>query len=196
MRAPGCRHAGRGSGQPWGWVRSCGLGSHPAGSRYVPGLQRAPVRTWTSCCLRVFCKAKEASGSPPWRPASCASWLTLWDTTGRACYQTPVCVPNAQWGQTNWNVVVWSREGFIAGPCKELGGSGSKVPELPEGFQQSRFKGQVREGHGWWLQSSWCRNPLFLQLSMWVRSWCSCKPPRRQMLFSVLQLFISIWMDS
>ena len=46
---------------------------------------------------------------------------------------------------TNQNVGVWSRERFIAGPCKV---SGWLVlnPELPRGFQQSIFKGQVR---GW-----------------------------------------------
>ena len=51
------------------------------------------------------------------------------------------------------------------------------------------------EGCGWLLQTSWCQNPLFLHLSMQVRSWCSCKPPTRQTLFSVQQLFISIWME-
>ena len=52
------------------------------------------------------------------------------------------------------------------------------------------------EGRGWLLQTSWCRwNPLFLHPPTQVRSWCSCKPPTRQMLFSVLQLFISIWME-
>ena len=29
-----------------------------------------------------------------------------------------------------------------------------------------------------------------------VRSWCSCKPLRRQMLFPVLQLFIHKWMEN
>ena len=33
--------------------------------------------------------------------------------------------------------------------------------ELPEGLQQSIFKDKVKEGHGWLLQTSWCRNPLF-----------------------------------
>ena len=51
-----------------------------------------------------------------------------------------VPVSNAQWGQTNWNTGIWSRERFIAGPCKERGGSCSSL-ELPEGFLQSTFKG-------------------------------------------------------
>ena len=67
-----------------------------------------------------------------------------------------------------------------------------KNSKFLEGFQQSTFKGQVSEGHGELLQTSWCWNPLFLQLSMQVRSQRSCKLPARQMLFSVLQIFISI----
>ena len=45
------------------------------------------------------------------------------------------------------NVGVWSRERFIAGPGKETGDlCPSKNPKLPEEFQHSMFKGQVREG--------------------------------------------------
>ena len=58
----------------------------------------------------------------------------------------------------------WGRERFIAGSCKELGGSCLKDAKLSEGFWQSIFKGQVRERRGWSLPTSRCRNPLFLQL--------------------------------
>ena len=44
------------------------------------------------------------------------------------------------------NVGVWNRERFIAGPCKEMGGSCLKNPKLPESFQQRPFIGKVREG--------------------------------------------------
>ena len=44
----------------------------------------------------------------------------------------------------------------------------------------------------WSLQTSWFFNPLFLQLSAWI---CSHNLPTRQLLLSVLQLFISIWME-
>ena len=33
--------------------------------------------------------------------------------------EVPVGVPNAQWGQTHGNVGDWSRERFLARPCKE-----------------------------------------------------------------------------
>ena len=33
-----------------------------------------------------------------------------------------ICVPNAQWGQTNWNIRVWRKERFIVRPCHETGG--------------------------------------------------------------------------
>ena len=53
----------------------------------------------------------------------------------------------------------------------------------------------MRKGYCWFLQTSWRQNSLFLQLCMWVMSQCSYKPPTGQMLFSVLQLLISIWME-
>ena len=39
-----------------------------------------------------------------------------------------------------------------------------KNPKLPKQFQQSIFKGKMKEC-GWLLQTSWCRNPLFQHLS-------------------------------
>ena len=39
-------------------------------------------------------------------------------------------------------------------------------PEILQKFLQSILKGQMRGGQGWLLQSSWCQDPLFLQLSM------------------------------
>ena len=39
-------------------------------------------------------------------------------------------------------------------------------PELSRGFQQSISKGKVRQEVWLVFQTSWCRNPLFLQLSM------------------------------
>ena len=50
-------------------------------------------------------------------------------------------------------------------------------------------------GCGRVIPASWCQNPLLLKLSTQVRSGCSCKPPAGQMLFSALQLFISMWME-
>ena len=52
-----------------------------------------------------------------------------------------VHVPDAQWGQTNRNVGVWSRDRFIAGPSKENRWLVLKAPELPDGFQGRIFKG-------------------------------------------------------
>ena len=53
-------------------------------------------------------------------------------------------------------VGVWSRESFVAGPQKETGGSCLQNPELPKSFQQSPFRGEVREGRGE-LQTSPCQ---------------------------------------
>ena len=41
-----------------------------------------------------------------------------------------------------------------------------KSPELPEGFQQGIFKGNVRQRHGGLLPTTWCRNGVFLQLAL------------------------------
>ena len=65
-----------------------------------------------------------------------------------------VCRPNVQWGQINWNVRVWSREKFIARQCEETSGLSPEKPQVPQTFQQSSFKGQVREGSHCWLVPS------------------------------------------
>ena len=59
-----------------------------------------------------------------------------------------------QWGQTNWNVRVWSRGRFVTGPWKEMGDSCLLNPELSKGFQHSTFEGKVREGHGLLMSNS------------------------------------------
>lgn len=77
-------------------------------------------------------------------------------------------MPNPQGGQTIlkcWCVLCWSREWIITGPFKKMGTQ--KSPKLPEGFQQSPFKGRVKEGCGEPLQISCCRNL------------CSCICPHR-----------------
>ena len=64
-------------------------------------------------------------------------------------------------------------------------------PELLKGFQQSILKGKVREGCGWWLQTSWGWNLL----STSVRSQCSFKPPSKQILFCFCNFFSLIGME-
>ena len=44
-------------------------------------------------------------------------------------------VPDAQWGQTNGNIWVWSRERFIVGQSKEYWWLTLKRPKLPNGYQ-------------------------------------------------------------
>ena len=94
-----------------------------------------------------------------------------------------VRVPNTQWGQTNRTIGIWSRERFVAGSCEEMVAQAPSIPETPEPKLKGIFKGKVREGHGWLLQTSWCRNPLFLSLPIEVRSWHSYKPPRYMLYF-------------
>ena len=51
--------------------------------------------------------------------------LQVWDTARNhlesLLLPKKICVPDAQWGQINQHVGVWSREGFIARPSKENG---------------------------------------------------------------------------
>ena len=68
-------------------------------------------------------------------------------------------------------------------------------PQLFEGVSAKHFKGKVKEQHGWLLRTSWCQNPLFLQLSLEFNSGWSCKLPTRQMFFSVLRFF-NIYMNA
>ena len=58
-----------------------------------------------------------------------------------------------------------AEKGLLQGYVRRQVACAPPNPELPKGFQQSIFKGKVRKGRGWLLQTSWCRNPLFLQLS-------------------------------
>ena len=77
------------------------------------------------------------------------------------CYQMQV-----QWGQTvlrHWSLEqrkVYSRALWGDGWLMLLN------LELPETFHPRFFKVKLREGHDSLLQTSWCRNPLFLLLSM------------------------------
>ena len=81
--------------------------------------------------------------------------------------------------------------------CRVTQGDGwlvaPKYPELPQPKLQSIFKGKVREVRGWFLQISWCTNPLFLKLTPEVRSPCSCKPPIRYRLYCRKRLKQRMW---
>lgn len=57
----------------------------------------------------------------------------------RNCRQTLGCVPDAQRDQTNRNISVWGRGGFVAGSSKN-GQLVLRRPGLPSGFQAGAFK--------------------------------------------------------
>ena len=58
-----------------------------------------------------------------------------------------VCVPNTQWGQTNQNVEVWSRERFTAEPCKETGDlCHPNIPNSPNQNYKTFLKAQWGRG--------------------------------------------------
>lgn len=94
----------------------------------------------------------------------------------------------------NWNLGVWSRERFVAGPCREMGGSCPPNLNSSKGFQESTLTDKVRKGHGWLLKTS-CWNPSFLQLSMWsghdvrINLW-------QDKCYALFCSSVSIWMDS
>ena len=62
--------------------------------------------------------------------------------------------------------------------CKVMQGDGWLIPtphptshplkktQIPEGFQESSFKGKLKEEHGQLLQTAWSQNPLFLKLPL------------------------------
>ena len=93
---------------------------------------------------------------------------------------------------TRWGQTIGAEKGLLQKVHGEH--TGGSCPSKPWTPQRVLAKCKVRERCGWLLQTSWYGNPLFSQLSMWAWSWCSCKSPTRQMFFSVLQLFTSIWM--
>lgn len=64
-----------------------------------------------------------------------------------------VPVPNTQWGQTNQNVRVWSRERFIAVPCKE---NGWLVPQKDPKLPKQNCRGFLKARWGRWeWQGKW-----------------------------------------
>lgn len=66
-------------------------------------------------------------------------------------------MPDTQWGQTDWNVRVCSRERFMAGPSKKNRWFMLKRPELPGASQGQVFlKANLGKGlQGVWLSSDW-----------------------------------------
>ena len=70
-----------------------------------------------------------------------------------------VCVPDAQWGQRNRSVSVWSRERFIAVPSKENKWLVLKKPKLPDGLGGEVFIGKI------WGEG--CRPCDFLLIGWW-----------------------------
>ena len=51
----------------------------------------------------------------------------------------------------NWNIEVWSRERFIAGPCKQMGAHALKALNSPKGFNKAFFKATCGAEH----RASW-----------------------------------------
>ena len=76
--------------------------------------------------------------------------------------QKSVCLMHSE-AKQYWNTGVWSRAGFISGPSRENRCLMSpKGPRLLEMSHKAFLK--AGEG-GLLLQTSWCWNPLFWQLS-------------------------------
>ena len=75
-----------------------------------------------------------------------------------------VCLTHVETKQTEMSEF-GAEKGLLQGHARGGGWLVPRKPQIPEGFQQSTFKGKVREGRGWLLETSWCWNPLFLQLS-------------------------------
>ena len=68
--------------------------------------------------------------------------IIAWNSANLNC-PTLVCMPNSPRGQTNWNVEVWSRERFIAGPSKENWWLVPQRPDFPGGFQGRVFIAKI-----------------------------------------------------
>ena len=74
-------------------------------------------------------------------------------------------MPNAQWGQTNQKIGVWSIERVIAGPSKENGWLVPQNPKLPDGLGGKVFIGKIG-GEG-------CKVCYFLLIGWW---WVNSAP--------------------
>ena len=85
------------------------------------------------------------------------------------CHRMHICVPNIQWGQINWVIEVWSRERFIAGPCKKDWSTlcHAKTPNSSKGFSKALLKAR------------WGRVMVSCCKLLHVGILCSCSCPRR-----------------
>ena len=113
------------------------------------------ISPWITCSstwvrgTTQLCPTREGTfGSSELREHSCPSPQLSSCCSFSDCYQTPVQVPDAQWDQTSKQKIYQNWEqGKVY--CRGIQGIGwlmlSPKPELPEGFQHSIFKSQVRE---------------------------------------------------
>lgn len=84
------------------------------------------------------------------------------------------------------------RQGSFHGHARRWVACVPKISQFLERKLQSIFKGKVREGHSWLLQTSWCGNPLFLQLLAVGLVTCSYKLPTRPMLLSSATFYLFV----
>ena len=98
------------------------------------------------------------------------------------CCWTQVPVPDAHWGQANWNVRVWSRERFIEGPSKENRWLTLRRPKLPDGFLGKIFIDKIW-GEGYrvhdvlLMRSQWGSRNLVLSLKLPSFTWVGALVP-------------------
>ena len=95
-------------------------------------------------------------------------------------YQTQVCVPHAEWGQTIPKVQSLEQR---KGNCKTVQGDRWLMPKNPQTPWKFTAKPSHRkcEGGTWLVVANFLgSDPLFF------RSRCSCKLPQKHMLLSVL----------
>ena len=115
--------------------------------RTVKGFIKSVSRKWTS--------------TGPLAAWPVGKLLSFCCETGRVLVQ--VGVPRAQGGQNKPKCRSLEQMKVY---CRTMQGDlwllPPRYPQLPEPKLQSIFKGKVREGHGWLLQTSWWRSSLFL----------------------------------
>ena len=106
-----------------------------------------------------------------------------------------ICAPSAQWDQTIprcWSLE--QRKVYFRVMHREWVAHSSQSPKLPEEFQQTILKGKLEVVGYCKLQcigilcsySLPCRSGQDVLVSLW----------KKQMLFSVLQFFISLWVEN
>ena len=158
---------------------------------------------WVCVCVRASPKICRVRGKLETRRSN--GWVPVWtlsgsnprksQTRGTKILLSPssYCSPQAR--PVNWETSCWGKNSIFTRKASQPRRQWSCFPKNHgSGLRILAFLMLKGEGCGWLLQISWSESFVLAAVPTDQVKTCSYKPPTRQM-FSLLQLFISVWME-